>query len=191
MTVLLIAVGLTGGALIGHYVGTVGAPSRYGIRQETRRGSRTIPGVKEDPYGGEGQSITLDQATSSAGYTVLTPNDDLANAETLVDTWMVPSTSQIAVTYASGVRVYMEPWQGLDGLDLYKEQLANGYSGQIVTLRGNPAITSAGGTNSDGSPFPPVVRFTENKVTFKLLVLPGFQVSVDDLIRIASTMKQA
>ena len=143
-------------------------------------------------------AVSLSSAQKSVGYDLPTPNDALASAASLSAAFVDADGNTVRLDYESGVIVVVSPWpKGKDASRSYQQQWTeSGGLGSLETIDGNPAWIVPGDAKPthelpDGTTSF-VYDTSMNTVELTLgsldVVIVGKQ-SVDDLIRVATTVK--
>lgn len=146
-----------------------------------------VPGPEDSliPVGGS-QVATVDDAEKAVGYTVPIPSDVLASSSSVTDVWV--GGNEVAVRFASGVRMYVTPWpKGVDVKGSFQRQVDETGVGYVTQIEGEPVMVFPKDVQAPG--YPPQTNVT--------VVLGGVSLeiwgdqTVDELLNVVRSTQAA
>jgi hypothetical protein len=130
------------------------------------------------------QASGIASASEAVAFAVLRPHNSVADDNIIDQTWV--DSSEVAIRYSSGVRVYVKQWpQGSDPAGWYKTSQARTGAGTVETIGGNPCWYADKGAAGNGFPVDAFVDISIGNVD---IAITG-TASLNDLLSAAASVK--
>jgi hypothetical protein len=135
------------------------------------------------PLLSDGRLVDLPTAAAQATFPLPRPDTGVANDSMISQVWIDPT--QVAIRYASGLRVYIDNWPpGSYPAAFYSTVVEDMGAGRVVSIKGSSAWIVAKDEKAPGSPPDATVDVTVGRMHI------GLQgpVSLDDVVAAASSL---
>jgi len=135
------------------------------------------------PFGG-GVKISIAEANQRVPWSLLVPTDEAANLDGLLVVWQTDVTPEVELVFESGIRVYELPSQMDDPATTFKNAIAEGFAGEVRTVRGHPALVSVPHVDDAGNQTNSV-DFVEDGIDITIIgdTIP------EELVRVAESLR--
>jgi hypothetical protein len=131
-------------------LGLVVAGTAFGHRQPSApAGHDQLAHFASPPCGVPAAPTTVDAAEQAAGYRVWLPASDQTDIGAVRQVWSCAG-GRMVVAYQSGVRVYLDRYDGVDAASTWREAADQSSDSSVATVAGQPALLIDPGKDSAG-----------------------------------------
>ena len=144
------------------------------------------PGVNlpGGPLGPGAPEVTLHEAVTRAGFTVIRPHDEIEDDDAVARAWLrTGPAGEVALLYRSGVMALVSPAQVRDVDSFFKAQVQDGLVGQVVQVNGGTALLILSNGRSHGA-----LDLFVDGIEIQVIGPDGLDLSRDDLTRVVQSI---
>lgn len=133
-----------------------------------------------------GERVNLAEAEARVGFDLLRPQDDVASDASISEVWILTGeTTEAALRYESGLRIYLTVWPTAANPRSFYEELARDSGvGRVLEINGFPAFSVGKDEQAQGYPADSVVLVSIGNVEVSLHA----DMPIDELVNTAMTV---